>query len=55
MIIKNTEKFDGTLIDTEIAGKRTMISYREKLTVNRLRFYTEHVSLQNIKIAPLAE
>lgn len=55
MIIKNTEKFDGTLIDTEIAGKRTMISYREKLTINRLRFYTEHVSLQNIKIAPLAE
>lgn len=55
MVVKGSDKFDGTVLDTEIAGKRTMISYREKLTVERLKFHTEHVSLQNIKIAPLAD
>ncbi len=53
MVVKFTDKFDGTLIDTEIAGKRTMISYREKLNVEKLTFQTENASIKNIKVLPL--
>ncbi len=55
IIVKYSDKFDGTLVDTEIAGKRTMISYREKLEVGQLRFLTEGAAIQNASIAPLSE
>ncbi|GAB6122073.1 glycoside hydrolase family protein [Dysgonomonas termitidis] len=55
MVVKNSNKFGGALIDTEIAGKRTMISYRPDLTVSNLRFRTEGADVKNIKIAELIE
>ena len=53
MVVKASEKFDGSLVDTEIAGKRTMVSYREKLTAERLQFRTENMDIKNIRITPL--
>ena len=55
MIVKQSDKFDGTLLDTEIDGQRTMLSYREKLSVERLHFHTAHAEIQNVSIAPLLE
>ena len=55
MVVKASDKFDGSLVDTEIAGKRTMVSYREKLTPERLQFRTENMNITNIRITPLAD
>lgn len=55
MIVKASDKFDGCLVDTEIAGKRTMVSYREKLTVERLQFHRKDAEIKNIRLTPLAD
>ncbi|MDR2955421.1 MAG: hypothetical protein LBV43_10100 [Prevotella sp.] len=55
MIIKGTDKFGGSVVDTEIAGRHTMISYRPGLRVKNLLFRTEDVELRNISIAQLSE
>ena len=53
VIIKGCDKMAGSLVDAEIAGRRTMISYRPDLTVQKLVFRTEGIKLSNIQIAPL--
>lgn len=55
VLVKGTDKLGGSLVDTEIAGQRTMICYRPDLTVKRLVFRTEGVQLRNVRIAPLRE
>jgi hypothetical protein len=51
VMVKGDEKIGGSLIDVEIAGQRTMISYRPNLTVGKLAFRTEGVALQNVAIS----
>ncbi len=53
VIVKGDDKIGGSLVDTEIAGRRTMISYRPDLTVKKLIFRTEGVELKNVQVAPL--
>ena len=53
LIVKGDDKIGGSLIDAEIAGKRTMISFRPDLTVKRLLFRINGVELKNIQISPL--
>lgn len=53
VIVKADEKMGGSLIDAEIAGQRTMISYRPDLAVKRLLFRAEGVELRNVKAGPL--
>ena len=53
VIVKHSEKIGGSLIDAEIAGKRTMISYRPELTVKKMVFRVEGVELKNVQFAPL--
>jgi len=53
VIVKGSDKMGGSLIDTEIAGQRTMISYRPDLAVKRITFRTEGVELRDVQIAPL--
>ena len=55
VIVKGCDKIGGSLVDAEIAGQRTVISYRPDLTVKRLVFRAEGVELNNIQIAPLKE
>jgi len=55
VIVKGCDKIGGSLVDAEIAGGRTMISYRPDLTVKKLLFRTEGVELENLRIAPLKE
>lgn len=54
LIVKGTDKLGGSLIDAEIAGQRTLVSYRPDLTVEKLLFQTEGVELRNVKVAPLS-
>jgi|WetSurMetagenome_2_1015567.scaffolds.fasta_scaffold857873_2 hypothetical protein len=43
----------GPLVDTEIAGQRTMVSCRPELTVRKMVFRTQGVELKNVQIATL--
>ena len=51
VIVKGCDKMGGSLVDAEIAGQRTMISYRPDLSVNKIVFRTEGVELTNVHIA----
>jgi beta-fructofuranosidase len=51
--VKYDSKFGGSLIDTEIAGQRTMISFRPGLKVERLLLRSEEIGIKNVKIAGL--
>lgn len=53
MIVKYETKFGGSQIDTEIAGQRTMISFRPGLKVEKLLFRSEQAGIKNITIASL--
>lgn len=53
MVVKYTDKLGGVLIDSEIAEKRTMITYRPDLVVKKLMFKSDNVNIKNVKIAPL--
>jgi archaellum biogenesis ATPase FlaH len=45
--------FNGLLIDTEIAGKRTMISDLPNLTIEKLILKSKEIGSRNVRIAAL--
>lgn len=51
LIVKYDSKFGGSLIDNEIAGQRTMISFRPGLKVGKLLLRSEETGIKNVKIA----
>jgi hypothetical protein len=53
MIVKYADKFGGSQIDTEIAGQRTMISFRPNLKVEKLLLRSDGNKIKNVKIAAL--
>ena len=53
VIVKGCDKIGGSLVDAEIAGQRTMISYRPDLTVKKMVFRTEGAELNNVQIAAI--
>ena len=53
VIVKGSDKIGGSLVDAEIAGQRTLISYRPDLSVEKMVFLTEGVELKNVQVAPL--
>jgi hypothetical protein len=53
VIVKSGNKIGGSIIDAEIAGARTMITYRPELTVERIVFRSEGVTFGNVRIAAL--
>lgn len=55
MIVKGSDKFGGSLVDTEIAEARTMLSFRPDLTVKKVLLRTENIEIKNIKISELKE
>ena len=54
MIVKYSPKLDGSIVDTEIAGSRTMLSYREKLKPARLRIDAAGLTVSDIRLVPLS-
>lgn len=55
MIVKYENKYGGSQMDTEIAGQRTMISFRPDLKVEKILFRSEQAGIRNVKIAPLVD
>jgi beta-fructofuranosidase len=53
IIVMRGDKIGGSLVDTEIAAERTMISYRPDLTVRKLVFHTDGVRLSNVRLAAI--
>jgi hypothetical protein len=53
VIVTSDDKLGGSLIDAEMAGQRTMISYRPDLTVKKLLFRADGVELKKVQIYPL--
>ena len=53
MLIKSNPKLGGTIIDTEIAGQRTMITYRPDLDIQTLKVQTDNVQLNNLQISKI--
>ena len=53
VIVKNDGKIGGSLIDVEIAGQRTLLTYRADLDVKKLLVRAENSELRNLQIAPL--
>lgn len=53
LIVNGSNKFGGSVIDAEIAGQRTMVTYRSGLVAKKILFRTDGAELKNIKIAPL--
>jgi hypothetical protein len=53
VVVKGDDKLGGSLIDAEIAGQRTLISYRPELSVRKMVFRTEGLELKNLQVAPL--
>ena len=53
MIVKYENKFGGSLIDTEIAGQRTMIVFRPNLKVEKLLLRSEKTGIKNVRISAL--
>jgi hypothetical protein len=54
LIVKGDDKLGGSLIDVEIAGRRTLISYRPDLIVNNLLFRTDGAELKDVRIHPFS-
>lgn len=52
VIVHSNAKLGGSLIDVEIAGQRTMISFREDLTVGRIHCRSDQVAIENLTIGP---
>lgn len=55
LLVKSDDKLGGSVIDAEIAGRRTMLTYRADLLVGKLFFRTEGADLRNVQLAPLQE
>jgi hypothetical protein len=55
ILVKGCNKIGGSLVDAEIAGQRTMISYRQELTVKKMIFRTEGVRLTEVQTASLRD
>lgn len=53
--VKGSAKLGGTVLDAEIAGQRTMISYRPDLEVGGIRFQSEGVQLRNLRVAAFSD
>jgi hypothetical protein len=53
VLVKGDDKIGGSLVDAEIAGQRTMISYRPGLTVKQLLLRAEDVEPERVQFAVL--
>lgn len=55
ILVKTDNKLGGALIDVEIAGQRTMLSFRPDLAVNALTVSCTGVSITEERIAPIEQ
>jgi len=49
-LVKNNSKLGGSILDSEIAGQSTMISYREGLTIANIVFKLKEIDIRNVTL-----
>jgi hypothetical protein len=52
VIVLGDDKIGGSLVDAEIAGQRTLLSYRGELTVSKVLFRATGLEFRNVQLAP---
>jgi hypothetical protein len=50
ILVRNNHKLGGSILDAEIAGQNTMITYRQDLLVEKISFNLQETEISNIKI-----
>jgi hypothetical protein len=50
ILVKNNSKLGGSILDSEIAGQNTMISYREGLTIANIVFKLKDIDIRNVTL-----
>lgn len=55
VIVKTDEKTGGSLIDAEIGGARTLMTFRSGLDVKKILFRPKGVELTDLRLAPLED
>ncbi len=50
ILVKSNAKLGGSIIDTEIAGQNTMISYRQNLVVKNISFQLQDADIRNVRL-----
>lgn len=55
ILVKSNAKLGGTIIDTEIAGQNTLVTYRNGLHVENIVFNIEQAGVHNVKIMKVAD
>ncbi|HTN07258.1 hypothetical protein [Agriterribacter sp.] len=55
ILVKANAKLGGTIIDTEIAGQNTLVSYRNKLDVKRFALNLSEIGVRNVKISKVVD
>ena len=55
VIVHQTDKLGGAVLDAEIAGQRTLITYRRDLEVQRLVFRSESARIGDVRLARFAD
>ena len=53
--MKSNAKLGGTIIDTEIAGQNTLVTYRNGLNVENILFNIEQTGIHNVKIMKIVD
>ncbi|WP_106830977.1 glycoside hydrolase family protein [Parabacteroides pacaensis] len=53
VIVKQSDKWLGSVVDIEINGRRNMVSYRPVLRIEKLQFDVKEVRIKNVRIASL--
>lgn len=55
VLVKSNAKLGGTIIDTEIAGQNTLVTYRNGLNVENILFNIEQTGIHNVKIMKIVD
>ncbi|OJY88216.1 MAG: hypothetical protein BGP13_06645 [Sphingobacteriales bacterium 40-81] len=55
ILVKSNTKLGGTIIDTEIAGQNTLVTYRNGLNVDNILFNQERMDIHNLKIMKIVD
>lgn len=50
ILVKRNAKLGGTIVDTEIAGQNTMVTYRQGLSIESIAFNVTETGIRNIKV-----
>ncbi|HRQ18193.1 MAG TPA: hypothetical protein PL085_14050 [Agriterribacter sp.] len=55
ILVKANAKLGGTIIDTEIAGQNTLVSYRNQLDVKSFALNLSEIGVRNVKISKVID